>query len=131
EGYGTGTGGTSSRGGLASALVARTHCVNPNGQRERERGALAYLAVHPDPAPVQFDELLGERQPEPRALLLAGVVPADLAELLEDGRLILRRDPDPRVMHGDRDHLRCHRDGEVDPTAVRGEFDRVGEQVQQ
>jgi hypothetical protein len=35
--------------------------------------------------------------------LRAGVVPADLAEFLEDGRLILGRDPDPGVADGDGD----------------------------
>ena len=52
---------------------------------------------------MQLHELLGQRQPEPRALLLAGVVAPDLAELLEDRRLILGRDPDPRVADRDGD----------------------------
>jgi hypothetical protein len=58
---------------------------------------------------MQLHELLGERQPEPRALLLASVLAADLAELLEDRRLILGRDPDPRVADGDGDDVlaRC------------------------
>src|SRR5262249_32849804 len=73
--------------------------------REGERRPLADLALDPDPPPVQLHELLGQRQPEPRALLLAGVVPPDLAELLEDRRLILRRDADPRVADGDGDHV--------------------------
>jgi hypothetical protein len=52
---------------------------------------------------VQLHELLGQRQPEPRALLLPSILTADLAELLEDGRLILGRDPDPRVADADGD----------------------------
>src|SRR5262245_63828670 len=126
-----GTGDTSSPCGLASALVARPAIVRPHGQREGERRPLVHVALDPDPPAVQLHELLGQGQPEPRALLLAGVVPADLAELLEDGCLILRRDPDPGVTDSDRDHVPGHRGGEADPTAVRGELDRVGEQVQQ
>ena len=64
---------------------------------------MAHLALDPDPPAVQLHELLGERQAEPRALLRAGVLPANLAELLEDGRLVLGRDPDPRVADGDGD----------------------------
>src|SRR5262245_27846361 len=75
----------------------RSRAFGPNRQREGERGALAQLALNPNPPPVQLHELLGQCQAEPRPLLLAGVVPADLTELLEDRRLILRRDPDPRV----------------------------------
>src|SRR5262245_21783240 len=100
---GHGTGDTSWPCGLASALAARTAFVSPTGQGEGERGSLAHVALDPDPPPVQLHELFGQRQPEPRALLLAHVVPADLAELLEDGRLVLGRDPDPRVAGGDRD----------------------------
>src|SRR5262249_919296 len=60
--------------GLASALIARPPVVNPNGQREGERRPLTHLALDPDPSAVQLHKLLGQRQPEPRALLLAGVL---------------------------------------------------------
>jgi hypothetical protein len=69
------------------------------------------VAFNPDPSAVELHELLGQRQPEPRALLLAGVLPPDLAELLEDRRLVLGRDPDPRVANGDRDEAVGHRCG--------------------
>src|SRR5262249_25799896 len=117
-----GTEDTSSPCGLASPLVPHTPLVNPNGQREGERRPLAYLALDPDPPPVQLDELLGQRQPEPRALLLPGVVPADLAELLEDGRLVLGRDADPRVADGDRDDIRGRRGGEAHSPPLRREL---------
>src|SRR5262249_23237047 len=68
----------------------------PKGQGEGERRPAAHLALDPDPTPVQLHELLGQRQPEAGPLLLAGVVAANLAELLEDRRLILGGDPDPR-----------------------------------
>ncbi len=48
------------------------------GQHEGERGALAHLTLDPDPAPVHLDELLSEREPEPRALYLPGLVAAYL-----------------------------------------------------
>src|SRR5262249_1757482 len=117
-----GTGDMSSPGGLASALVARTPVVNPHGQREGERGPLADVALDPDPPALQLDELLGQGQAEPRPLLLPGVVPADLAELLEDGRLVPGRDPDARVADGNRDDALGRRGGEADPAALRGEL---------
>src|SRR5262245_21830947 len=92
---------------------------------------MARLALNPDPPAVQLHELLRERQPEPGALLLAGVVSPDLAELLEDRRLILGRDPDPRVADGDRDAVVGRCGNEADPAALRGELHRVGQEVQQ
>src|SRR5690348_13204814 len=67
-------------------------------QGERERRTPAGLALHPDPASVQLDELAGEREPETGALrfLLRG---AHLAELLEDGLLVLRGDADAGIRH--------------------------------
>ena len=61
-------------------------------QREDEAAALSGLALDPDPAAVQLDEALGEREPEPGAfsLLHADV---GLLELLEDPLLVVGRDP--------------------------------------
>src|SRR5437773_8911544 len=70
-------------------------------EREGERGALADLALHPDLAAVQLDELPRERQPEARALVLLRVIGPDLTELLEDGLLILERDAHAGVAHRD------------------------------
>jgi hypothetical protein len=85
------------------------------------------VALDPDPPPVQLHELLGQRQPESCALLLAGILAADLAELLEDGRLVLGRDPDARVADGDRDDAIGRRGGEADPAPLRGELDGIGQ----
>jgi hypothetical protein len=89
------------------------------------------LALDPDPPAVQLHELLSERQPEPRALLLAGMLAPNLAELLEDRRLILGRDPDARIADGDRDGPLGCRGGEADPAPLRGELDGIGQEVQQ
>src|SRR5262249_14672944 len=105
-------------------LAART-----DWQCEGERGTLAYLAFNPDPPPMQLHELLRQRQAEPGALLLAGVVPPDLAKLLEDGRLILERDPDPCVADGDRDDAVGSRRGKADPAALRRELHGVRQEV--
>ena len=58
----------------------------------------ARLALDPDPAAVQLDELLRQGQAEARALLLAHLVAPHLAELFEDGRLVFRGDPDAEVV---------------------------------
>ena len=63
--------------------------------RERERRAPAHLALHPDPAAMQFHELPAEGQPKPRPLRLLVRRP-HLAELFEDGSLILGGDANAR-----------------------------------
>jgi hypothetical protein len=80
---------------------------------------------------VQLHELLGERQPEPGPLLLPDVVASDLAELLEDRRLVPGPDPDPGIADGDRDDVFGRRGGEADPppsgvnfTALERRFSR-------
>jgi hypothetical protein len=80
---------------------------------------------------VQLHELLGQRQPEPRALLPAGVVPADLAEFLEDGCLVLGRNSDPRVGDRNLDDAICGRRRDNNPAPLRREFDGIGEKVQE
>src|ERR1700741_668982 len=75
-------------------------------QRDGESGPLARRALKADGAAVQLDEALGERQAEPRALGLLGVVAPDLLELLEHRGLVLGCDADA------------------------GDLDRVGEQVE-
>src|SRR5262249_39299439 len=127
------TGGTSWAWRRACSQLARTPAVRPLWQREGERGPFADLAFNPDPPPVQLHELLGQRQAQACALLLTGVVPADLAELLEDRRLILGRDPDPRIADGDRDGIRGRRrrGGQADPAPFGGELHGVGEEIQQ
>ena len=92
---------------------------------------MADLALDLDPPTVQFHELLGQGQAESRALLGTGVVPADLSELLEDGRLVLGRDSDPRVGDGDGEHAFGRPRGEANPAALRGELHGVGQEVQQ
>src|SRR5262245_27564781 len=99
----------------AATLVARTPAVGREGQGEGERGTVAHLAFNPDPPPVELHELLGQRQSEPRALLLPRVVPADLTELLEDRRLIFGRDPNARVADGDGDGVLRRGGREADP----------------
>jgi hypothetical protein len=111
--------------------TARTPIIKPNRQREGERGSLAHLALDPDPSTMQLHELLGQGQAEPRALLLAGVLTPHLAELLEDRRLILGRDPDSGVADGDGDHAIGRRDGEADSAPLRGELHGIGQEVQQ
>src|SRR5262249_56059933 len=90
-------------------MVWASRSSGSSWQGERERGPLADPALDPDPPPVQLHELLGQRQSEPGALLFAGIIPPDLAELLEDGRLVFGRNADACVADRDRDHAlgRC------------------------
>src|SRR6266404_6265428 len=76
-------------------------------------------------AAVQLDELLGQGQPEARALRLLVRRP-HLAELLEDGRMILWRDADPGVGDGDLDQAVLPASLQADAASLRGELDRIG-----
>src|SRR5436309_7666983 len=98
-------------------------------QRERERAALAGKALHRKSATVQLDEPLGEREAEPGPF--ARTLAPDLTELLEDSRLILRRDADARVAYVDTHVIVLASDDDVDAPAVRCELHRIRKQVEQ
>src|SRR5262245_30219196 len=92
--------------------------------RERERRTHPELALHPDPAPVQLDELPTEGQPQPGALHLL-LRPPHLPELLEHRLLILRRDTDAGVADRDLDQPVLWHCSDLDPPILRCELDRV------
>src|SRR5207248_640732 len=97
-------------------------------QREPEGRALSYLTLHPDPAAVEFDELPGERQPEPGAFgfLVCG---AYLPKLLEHRGLIRRRDADARVRDGHFCDTIVQPGADVDPPPFGRELQGVGQEV--
>src|SRR5262245_58370736 len=79
--------------------------------RERERGADTDLALDPDLAAVQLNELPTQGEPQPGALLLRGAG-SNLTKLLEDRLLVLQRDADPDVADRDLDRpVHRHRSG--------------------
>src|SRR5260370_6993291 len=86
---------------LSSTTRISSPGMGGHGKREREGRSAPHLALHPQAAAVELDELSRQRQPETGALALARGV-AHLAKLLEDRLLVLWRDADPAV--GDR-HL--------------------------
>src|SRR5919204_6478704 len=72
----------------------------PRGQGEHERAPLAKLAVDPDPAAVQLDEPLRQREAEAGSLPLLDAR-IGLLELVEDPLVILGGDAGTRVGHRD------------------------------
>src|SRR5262249_11174888 len=98
--------------------------------REREGRTYANLALDPDPAAMELDELPRQRQSQTGALDLLGGHP-HLLELLEDRFLVLRRDTHTsvadRYLHGAVHGFRRN----LNPAALRRELDRIREQVQQ
>jgi hypothetical protein len=86
--------------------------------------ARSQLALHPDPAPVQLDELSTEGQSQPGTLHLLVRRP-DLPELLEHRLLILRGDADAGVADRHLDGLILWRCGDLDPPTFGRELDRV------
>src|SRR5581483_5496560 len=100
-----------------------------HGKAHGEGRSLAELALQPDGPAVQLDEPLDEAQAEPGPFDPPRAVGADLAELLEDRRLILRRDPDPGVADGDLERAVVACGGDLDATPLGRELHGVGEEV--
>jgi hypothetical protein len=79
---------------------------------------------------VEFDELSGERQPQPCAFdLLVGR--PHLSELLEDRLLILGGDADSGIRDSDLRRTVLEVGGDVDPASLGGEFQGIGQEIQQ
>src|SRR5262249_28676946 len=89
-----------------------------------------YLALHPDPASVQLDELPGERQSQSRTLHFPVRGP-DLPEFLEHCLLILGRDADPGVADRHLNGFAYRFRPDLDATTLRRELDLVGEQIEE
>src|SRR5215510_1555613 len=81
--------------GLSSTMRISSFAMS-HRDREREGRALPQLALDPDLAAVQLDELPPQGQSQPSALDLLVRCP-DLTELLEHRVLILWCDADPSV----------------------------------
>ena len=111
-------------------------------QVEGERAALAVDAGEPDFAAQQHGQLAADGEAEAGAAVLARGAGVGLLEGLEDEPLLLRRDADAGVLHGEGDHLlglgqhrvigaparRGKADANLD-VAMRRELDGVGQQV--
>ena len=76
-------------------IFLRSRC-GLRGQGEHERASSPELALDPDPASVELDEPLREREAEPGSLALLDSR-LGLLELLEDALVILDRDARPGV----------------------------------
>src|SRR5260370_5656535 len=98
-------------------------------QAEREGRAAADLALHPERADMELDELSGEGESEPRTLGLL-VRRADLPEFLEHGFLILKRDPDTGVCDRHFRPIVVQPGGDVDPSPFGRELQRIGDEIQ-
>src|SRR5207244_11127894 len=66
-----------------------------------DRGAFAERARRLDPSAMGLEQMLDDRQPQPRAPLLARAPGIGPVEALEDAGQVLRADPRARVCHGD------------------------------
>src|SRR5262245_34146109 len=99
-------------------------------QSEMEGRALVLTALRPDASAVELDEFLADRQPEARASGAAGDRIVELLKRLEQPRQVVLADPDPGVGDAQPDRVRVCDDADQHP-ALRGELDRVREQIQQ
>ena len=101
------------------------------GTRKQKVEPRAERRLDPDPAAVQLDDPLGDREPEPRAALLAGARAVGLLELLEDP-LPGRPRRSPGRCRPPRRRTRRRPRWRHDPhLAGLGELDGVAHEVQQ
>ncbi len=98
-----------------------------------EEGPSLGCVGDPEAAAVEVDELAGDVQPEPRAPHLPGRAAVELMEALEDLSPVIGGDPRPAVGHLDVRHGVVGAGTQFDPDGAvgRGEFERVGEEVEQ
>ena len=108
---------------LVEMLLALEHL-------DDEPGAAAELALRADGPLVDEDDLPGQGQPDPRALLGPGLGPVDLGEAVEDRLEHVGRDADPRVLDGHGHGLVLVLDVDRDLAALVRELQGVGEQVE-
>src|SRR5258707_11213580 len=83
-------------------LRGRRSCHDtPLRQNNRDRGANIDFALDRQCAAMQFDEVFGEWQTEPRARILTTDLAVDLAELFQGFGDLLGSHPDPRIAYSD------------------------------
>ena len=102
-------------------------------QLEVERAARAGFAVHADGAAVEFNKSPADGQSQSRSFRSFDLRPRafDLLKFVKDTVLILRRNPDPVILHGDA-HVLAGVHGfemDLDATSFRREFHRVCNEV--
>src|SRR6476619_7170726 len=96
----------------------------------------SWLAIDPDAAAHQLDQLLADRQSETSAAVIPCRRPVSLRERPEDRRLFFRRDADAGVDDAEAQRSAvvfaqsCALDADDDVAPV-GEFDRIAHEVAQ
>src|SRR5690606_30908412 len=105
--------------------------VEIEGQRHRKTAALADPALQADIPAHQLGQLARDMEAKPRALLAAGIDVVDaLLELLEDQLLLVFRNADSGVPHGDRDHAALAiANIDADAATLGREFHGVREEI--
>src|SRR5262245_33646436 len=99
------------------------------GNLHLEGRTLAERRLHPDPAAVHLDDLLGDGEAEARAALGVGKRAVDLVKLIEDPTLLVERYAGPGVRHRDREMAIPRARGDADFASVR-ELDRVANEIE-
>ena len=102
-----------------------------SGQLDDECGPLTQTgALRANRATMQFDEGLGNRQPEPKASELPGNFRSSLLEGIEDSRQRFHRDADAAVLHSHFPPSACPPCSRYPDRAVLwGEFDRIDQHI--
>src|SRR4051812_665164 len=86
------------------AFALMTLLFRPHRQKQRERAAMARLALNPNFSCVGFDQASGDGQTKSHTVRIGGLLQPK--EFIEDLLVILRRNPRTGVRHVDSDRVR-------------------------
>src|ERR1700731_2023792 len=89
---------------VTSGTRRRMHRRLPNPllrEMTSERAALAFRALHVEPAAVPLQRMLDDGEAQPRAALAAGAARVHAVESLRQARNMFRRNADAAVDHGE------------------------------
>ena len=100
-------------------------------QRDGEPAALALFAVDGDPAAVQPDQLLHQREPDAAAFDAAAAGAFDAMKAFEQPRQLLRRNAGTGVAHRDLGGTAVRTGPHLDRDfTLEGELERIGEKIE-
>ena len=100
-------------------------------QRDGEPAALALFAVDGDPAAVQPDQLLHQREPDAAAFDAAAAGAFDAMKAFEQPRQLLRRNAGAGVAHRDLGGAAVRTGPHLDRDfTLEGELERIGEKIE-
>src|SRR5512139_1593642 len=105
-------------------------CHSLQGEREGEKAAAALPVAKADGAPHEFNQPFADGQPQSAAAILTLERVVHLAEALEEQGLLVFRDADAGVGHGELESISSRTDGQLDSSLV-GKLQGIAKEIDQ